>query len=31
VVLRDLPHSLGLIAGSLAGIGVGMVLSEMRR
>jgi 4-azaleucine resistance transporter AzlC len=31
VGLRDLPHSLGLIAGSLAGIGVGMALSEMRR
>jgi len=31
VVLRDLPHSLGLIAGSVTGIAVGVVLAESRR
>jgi predicted branched-subunit amino acid permease len=31
VALRDLPHSLGLIAGSLAGIAVGLALTEARR
>ena len=31
IVLRDLPHGLGLIAASMVGIAVGMVLSEARR
>jgi 4-azaleucine resistance transporter AzlC len=31
IVLHDLPHGLGLIAASIVGIAVGMVLTEARR